>query len=110
VLSHITSFIEQIDELSYGKPIPSGTELVLELSTEENGEICCGYYFVHHETRSLFWLEEFVIDNLLSEIQGLSSAAHLSTRIALYYHTASAHCPIEHEIESQYWYVFNLTW
>lgn len=37
----------------------SDFELVLDLTQHDNGDNKCGYYYVDHVSRSLFWLDEF---------------------------------------------------
>ena len=103
VLFHATCFIQRIDDLTSARTIQPDAELVLEITPDEDGEIACGYYFVHHQNRCLFWLEEFEADPLIYEIQGLSSAAHLSTEFTVCFHVVFANRFLEHEIESQYW-------
>jgi hypothetical protein len=34
-------------------------ELVLDLTQCDDGSTKCGYYFVNHASRSLFWLDDF---------------------------------------------------
>ena len=55
-------------------------ELVLELMppNDDKIEIKCGYYFVNHNSRSLRWLEDFDISDLLGEARGANSRAHIS--------------------------------
>jgi hypothetical protein len=81
ILLHATAFIRRIDDLKRIKNVQLDAELVLEITPDDQGMLQCGYYFVDHQTRSLFWLEEFEAEDLTYEIKGLSSAAHLSTRI-----------------------------
>ncbi|EMD35462.1 hypothetical protein CERSUDRAFT_157231 [Gelatoporia subvermispora B] len=78
-----------IDDIIHDRKIqlPENHELVLELEHNKDGtgNYWC-YYFVNHERRCLFWLDEFDISNDLSEIKGVTSAAH-----------------VKHEIEAKYW-------
>jgi len=86
ILLHASAFIRRIDELKLAITIQPEAELVLEITPDYAGNLECGYYFVHHQTRSLFWLEEFEVEDLACGITGLSSAAHL-----------------KYQIEAQYW-------
>src|ERR1700720_1129541 len=47
--------------------LPSGIELVLEM-VSLNNELVCGYYFVEHTSRCLFWLEEFDAEGICNDI------------------------------------------
>ncbi|KAF8210329.1 hypothetical protein K438DRAFT_1959613 [Mycena galopus ATCC 62051] len=66
------AFIEMIDQVCVAnqKQIPPESELVLELRPDsETGENYCGYYVVHHKSRSISWLsEEVELD--LTEVRG----------------------------------------
>ncbi|KIM71656.1 hypothetical protein PILCRDRAFT_93766 [Piloderma croceum F 1598] len=65
--------------------LPNEVELVLEIHTQGTEKIC-GYYFVEHSSRCLFWLEEFDAEKICDEIKVVVSMSHL-----------------RYEIESQYW-------
>jgi hypothetical protein len=91
VMHDIDSFIEHIDNVMRLKGIKLGpeVELVLEPMLSKDGtDIVCGYYFVDHETRCLFWLENFDVSYTLADIKGVKSPAHIKLAI-----------------EAQYWYV-----
>ncbi|KAJ7901887.1 hypothetical protein B0H14DRAFT_1259081 [Mycena olivaceomarginata] len=67
----IMAFIQLVDEFceAHQIQIPPTSELVLELRQDsETGENYCAYYFARAETRTIFWLEEFVLD--LDEVKG----------------------------------------
>jgi hypothetical protein len=86
-LEQLTACLEQITDMIRNANIDvSKNELVLDLQRGDDGEILCGYYFVDHAARLLFWLEAFDISPLLSEVQGATMPSH-----------------IRHELESQYW-------
>jgi len=65
--------------------LPDDVELVLEL-VHFPDETICGYYFVNHPSRCLFWLEVFDADDTCDEIGVVTSESHLG-----------------YQIESQYW-------
>ncbi|TFY81388.1 hypothetical protein EWM64_g2616 [Hericium alpestre] len=54
-------FIAHLDEMlkSQSKPLPPNYELVLEVRPWETGDMFWGYYYIDHDTRSQFWLEDF---------------------------------------------------
>ena len=56
--------------------LPSDIELVLEIVPGDN-EVICGYYFVEHGSRCLFWLEEFDAAGICEEIKAVVSLSHL---------------------------------
>ena len=56
--------------------LPSDVELVLEIVPLDSGPIC-GYYFVEHRSRCLFWLEEFDAGGICEDIKVVVSSCHL---------------------------------
>ncbi|KAJ7497344.1 hypothetical protein FB451DRAFT_1211066 [Mycena latifolia] len=91
VWTEIASFIEMIE--SYVKAnrirIPQNSELVIELRSPEGampGEYCCGYYYAHHETRSIFWLQDFCLDPYLVNVLGGQLASeHIKLHLEFQY-------------------------
>ncbi|TFY82261.1 hypothetical protein EWM64_g1751 [Hericium alpestre] len=83
-------FIAHLDEILklYSKSLPPNYELVLEIEPWDDGEfqLMWGYYYIDHDTRSQFWLEEFESADLIWELDGVSTFSHIG-----------------HAIESQYW-------
>lgn len=59
--------------------LPDDVELVLEL-VHFSDETICGYYFVNHLHRCLFWIELFDGDGICDEIKVVISESHLSER------------------------------
>lgn len=61
-----------------GITLPHDPDLVLEVVPWDE-ELVCGYYFVNHDSRCLFWLEEFDASGFChNEIQAVVSLSHLS--------------------------------
>jgi hypothetical protein len=56
--------------------LPSDIELVLEIVPAEEGPIC-GYYFINHKSRCLFWLEKFDAEIICAGIYVVVSSSHL---------------------------------
>jgi hypothetical protein len=56
----------------------ASNELVLDLQRSQEGNVCCGYYLVDDDTRTLFWLEDFDATPLLAEVGGITSPSHIS--------------------------------
>ncbi|KAK0195992.1 hypothetical protein F5146DRAFT_313295 [Armillaria mellea] len=70
--------------------IPANADLVFELVRDpDSGEQCCAYYFANHDTRSVFWLDDFEGSYLITwdEVKGVTEPSHVGL-----------------EIEAQYWY------
>lgn len=80
-MAHIVAFIDQIDDLTqaHDTKVTNDADLVLELLPGQDGQMACGYYFAEHQTRCLFWLEQFDISCLIAEVKGATSPAHIST-------------------------------
>lgn len=56
--------------------IESHFELVLEV-VEIDGTKLCGYYFVDHRNKIIFWLEEFDASYICSGVDAVLSHSHL---------------------------------
>ncbi|KAG2368659.1 hypothetical protein BDR07DRAFT_1390523 [Suillus spraguei] len=65
--------------------IPSFVELGLELMVED-GKEKWGYYFVDHERRVIFWLEDYKFLELVNNVRGVKRKSH-----------------VKYALESQYW-------
>ena len=51
-------------------------ELVLEI-VEMDGSKFCGYYFVDHRSKIIFWLEEFDASRICGDVGAVLSHSHL---------------------------------
>ena len=61
-------------------PLPNNYDLVLDVIIEkEPEEIIWAYYYVDHESKTLFWQEPYDCgESLLSEVRGVTEASHVS--------------------------------
>jgi len=67
--------IRRIERLT----IPSGDyDLVLDIMPTKDRKVLWSYYYACHETRCLFWLEQYDGDHLTFELDGVGSPAHVS--------------------------------
>ena len=55
------------------------TQLVIQLDEEDNSNGKWLYYFVNHETRVIFWVDEFETANLVAfqDLHGVTAASHI---------------------------------
>ncbi|KAF9501528.1 hypothetical protein BDN71DRAFT_1439137 [Pleurotus eryngii] len=61
-------------------------ELVVEtVKYDWDEDYRCGYYFVHHKSRSLFWLQEFDVSYALWDAQANTSLSHVKLEIEVSY-------------------------
>lgn len=88
----LDKFIARIEHFTQSRNVhrPDDVDLVLEISQQDE-DFWCGYYYVCHSTRSLFWLEKHTITDYLSEVRGELHPTH----IKLY-------------LEHQYWFHWDL--
>ena len=56
--------------------LPDDVELVLEIVPFQHKSIC-GYYFVNHSRRCLFWLEKFDASGICDDVKAVVSLPHL---------------------------------
>ncbi|KAF9444236.1 hypothetical protein P691DRAFT_763579 [Macrolepiota fuliginosa MF-IS2] len=89
ILRHLAK-IENFIERMRPSDILGHHDLVLDLSpiTSERGGYACGYYFVNHKERSIFWLQAY-------------PASALGVWMPECGHKSKLH--LKHEIEAQYW-------
>ncbi|KAH7924789.1 hypothetical protein BV22DRAFT_1119960 [Leucogyrophana mollusca] len=88
-LDVINACAEQIYDhaKTQGIELTRESELVLEILGERNAKQWqCGYYFVEHETRSLFWAHPYEAEPIFGGVKGVKSASH-----------------IKYAVEAQYW-------
>jgi hypothetical protein len=58
-------------------------DLVLDIIKAEGDEIIWAYYYVDHNTRTLFWLHFYQCgDTLLNQVRGVRNASHVSAYFA----------------------------
>ena len=53
-------------------------DLVLDIVETKDKKTTRQYYFVNHNTRTLFWLENYNMARLLNEIRGVEEPSHIS--------------------------------
>jgi hypothetical protein len=61
-------------------PLPTyNYDLVLDVIIMEKDEIVWAYYYVDHDSKTLFWQDSYDCgDSLLSEVRGVKEASHVS--------------------------------
>ena len=92
---------EKLGELEYrGIPFPIGNcDLVIDIVKTKDKTIQ-QYYYVDHNTRTLFWLELYDMRRLLDETKGVKEPGHISEWL-----------PVQHACSSQYLHVIeNFVW
>lgn len=94
ILQAVRQFVDQVDEYLTRRDVTEvsfdteNVDLVLDVTLSDTKRTICGYYFAHHENRTVFWLDEFESsERLWPDINGVTSPEH-----------------ILHEIQSQYWH------
>ena len=81
-MTEINRFLQDINQLIDEAPMPADWELVLELTKDkQTDEPLWKYYFVDHGTRALFWLHEYDMDTIVSDLRVVKSKAHICTTV-----------------------------
>jgi hypothetical protein len=63
-------------------------DLVLDVIVMENDEIVWAYYYVDHDSRTLFWQDSYECgDSILSEVHGVKEASHVSAYFSVWANT-----------------------
>jgi hypothetical protein len=89
--------------------IPSRNyDVVLDIMPDEDSldRIQWSYYYACHDTRCLFWLEQYDITYITSELDGVETPAHLSASQA--FTICALFSLIQwtgHRLEALYWYI-----
>ena len=67
------------------KPLPTNDyDLVLDVINVKDDEIIWAYYYVDHDTKTLFWEDFYECgDTLLREVRGLEEASHVSAYLSV---------------------------
>ena len=64
---------------SSGIPFPTANyDLVLDIVETDDKKISHRYYYVNHNTKTLFWLELYDMTDLLSDILGVTEPGQIS--------------------------------
>jgi hypothetical protein len=76
----VAETIEDLAKLAYSyarrdPSFPRDVDLVLEL-TDMSNIATAGYYFVHHENKCLFWLQDFDGTVIFRECSGVTKLSH----------------------------------
>ncbi len=86
---------------SHNVAIPPLNDLVVELYTVDSETNKCGYYFVHHSMRSIYWLEDVALElqcGNIPEIRGELSEYQIRKSAFLISPTSHSHAylPLRH--------------
>jgi len=98
--------IERVERLN----IPSKNyDMVLDITRNEDNKTQWSYYYACHDTRCLFWLDEYDPTFITSELDGVESPAHFSASQAFTICVLfSLIRRTGHRLESCYWYMGHL--
>ncbi|KAJ7220799.1 hypothetical protein GGX14DRAFT_432111 [Mycena pura] len=90
LLKFINDYMGDIDDFcrAHGVQLEPHIDLVLDEFLYSDDSRGCQYYFVNHQKRCVFWLDETTSNmfSVCSEVNGMSSPSHF-----------------RHELEAQYW-------
>jgi hypothetical protein len=70
---HISAFLQEIKQaiVDHNATIYPESDLFLELGQAKDSDLQCGYYFVHHPTKTIYWLEEVSLECQSLNFSGL---------------------------------------
>ncbi|KAJ7203786.1 hypothetical protein GGX14DRAFT_523339 [Mycena pura] len=85
----VMKFIHEIQEFrsTNGIPLDPKVDLVLEVTTDEQGPPTCGYYLADHNKRTIFWYHAFAMERLprCYEVYGPRSSNHIQIELTAQY-------------------------
>ena len=105
-MEHFHSYLKKTERIE-NLTVPSNSyDIVLDIMRHGDNEIEWSYYYAYHDTRCLFWLDEYDPTFMVSELDGVESPAHLSasqgfTICAIF----SLIRRTGHRLENLYWYM-----
>jgi hypothetical protein len=77
-IEHFYDFLQQFLE-NEDLSIPSNNyDLVLDIRVTDDERISWSYYYACHEARCLFWLETYDATDMISDLFGVRTPAHVS--------------------------------
>ena len=77
--AEVHAFALYLDRNHIGHLSTNNYDLVLDVINKENNEIIWAYYYVDHNSKTLFWQESYESeDSLLGGVRGVKEASHVS--------------------------------
>lgn len=107
ILQKVEGFMALVFQYMAGHDISLTPDVHLALDLKHDQT--CGYYFVDHGNRTLFWLDEYNIFECLAEVKVEYTSSHISKKGFRYIcRRVVLMLALGHEIQSQYWWVPHL--
>lgn len=101
----VEQFVQYLEDSlrASGETLPSSNcELVIQIDwDDEDDEVLWSYYYVDHNSRCLFWLNDFEVDHLLYEVTGSMPPAHFKHILESWYWDHVSLFPNGFDVESQ---------
>ncbi|KAJ7679397.1 hypothetical protein DFH06DRAFT_1465496 [Mycena polygramma] len=74
----------------------STVDLVLDILAHSNGHLKCAYYFVDHAERTVFWIDNFRMNDLAAWhlVPGITSASHIKRALTVEYWRHCEYFPV----------------
>jgi hypothetical protein len=82
---------EFLDLTLNGEHIPDDYDLVIDRVETKEKKIIWQYYYVDHETKTLFWLEAYKMHELLHDVLGVEESSHISEWFPVQYRDTCSH-------------------
>ena len=77
--AEIHAFAAYLERSRPGHLPTNNYDLVLDIIKTEGDEVSWAYYYVDHDTKTLFWQETYECgDSLLGGVHGVEEASHVS--------------------------------
>jgi hypothetical protein len=75
-MAAVLAFLKQIEQVIFEKGLELRESVELLLQLNEDDSQTCGYYFIDHTDRTMFWLHEVSTEDF--GLLPVMSASHLS--------------------------------
>lgn len=64
--------------MPFNLPMPTNYDLVIDVAETRGKTTILQYYYVDHDTRTLFWLDRYDMKPLLCSVLGVREPGHIS--------------------------------
>ena len=64
--------------MPFNLPMPDNYDLVIDVAETKDKTTILQYYYVDHDTRTLFWLDRYNMKPLLCSVLGAREPGHIS--------------------------------
>jgi hypothetical protein len=85
----VDGYVDELHNLACTKSVnleDDDIDLFVQLEAKLDGNVSCGYYFIDHAARTLFWLHDHdtAMDDIFDGLRGIYDPSHISASCRIY--------------------------